>query len=242
MYHQENFLAKIELEEEKPEEMLREAMAIAISRLLLRRTKGEERRFYFADLPVDESAIGQKTELSLEGVCFDGVINTAYELLRLYKEKIDFITIINSNGEKGEYLENPEFNAHSYLAVKFSAEKWFGVSPANYKIQSTGNFEILSADNLKQLLEQITNKSGGKWPEADAITRNNADATTSLEIRVDEEVDFTDEIAEMDIPLVQQNDTTTFADRAHLRVYFRRKFKSGESFVQLYPNLFTFFM
>lgn len=230
-------MKKEELQSYNPVEMLNESMAIALSRMILRKTDGSERRFAFDSKP-SILDISKKVEINLEGMCFDGVINTAYELIRLYKESINHIVIVNSNLGKGTYLENAEFTAHSVLVIQFKNSHWFAVSPANYKIMNKINFEIIQANNLNELLTMIAQKSGGKWPTSEAILTSKTKAEATLETRKESHLPFIDEVSKLQIPVVQQNEDDIRIENPQILVYLRRIYSSGESFVELYKNFF----
>ena len=81
-------------------------------------------------------------------------------------------------------------NFHVYGIAKSVNEKWYGFSPANYKVDNPST-SIFVANSLETLITNIQNHEGGKWP--------NIEKTNDIQVGVKK---FKDKLKNHEVPLV----------------------------------------
>lgn len=146
----------------RSEKAVRKAMALTMSRFVGRNT---EKR-----LP------GLTTEeiykRSLHGMCGFASALTLAELSKKYPLRFRQFIFLRSMGDdrypfKPAPINNDKY--HAYFLVQDWKGTWFAGSPANYQRLRYDPFDLIISRSLDEVMQKITEKNGGLWPEASVI-------------------------------------------------------------------------
>ena len=102
------------------------------------------------------------------GNCDEGCAIALYNLLN----KVDLFQrmgVIMASASSSNDFHNAGYYTHMYFVVQDTSGRWYGASPANAQVQKDAFETVLEGETLDDLLQQVTLRDGGEWPNAKKI-------------------------------------------------------------------------